>query len=95
MKSSIIAREPVLTVAFLTTIVTATLSILKAFNVYDVTDEQSQAILTFIAALAPILGFFVRQQVVPMAKVEPLPAPPVRPAPPMAPPAPLVYKQVA
>lgn len=63
-------REPLVTVASVTGIVTAVVAALVAFGV-SLTEQQQGAILGLAAVAAPfVVAYFARKRVTPTAKVE-------------------------
>jgi hypothetical protein len=63
-----VSREPLVTVAVLTSIVGAVLALLKSFGV-DISNEQQAAISGLALIVAPLLvAVFVRPRVTPVAK---------------------------
>lgn len=69
MIRKILAYEPVMSVAFFAALLAATANVLREFGVYDLSDEQITAVLSVLTALAPVVGFFVRQEVTPVVKL--------------------------
>lgn len=60
-------KEPALTVASVTALVSAILALAAAFG-FDLSKEQTTAILGFVAVVAPLVtGFVTRQHVSPKA----------------------------
>lgn len=58
--------EPVLAVGTITALVAAAISLLTAFGV-DVTDDQREAILAFVAIVGPVVAALVaRRKVTPV-----------------------------
>ena len=61
-------NEPVLTVATFTSIVTAAVALLAAFGL-PLTNEQRQAVIGFVAVVAPlVLAIIARKHVTPVRK---------------------------
>lgn len=61
--------EPTAIGAGVVTLVTAGLALAVAFG-WEITPEQTAAILGFVSALAAFVGYVVRSKVIPVAKVE-------------------------
>lgn len=60
--------EPLLTVAFITSAVAAAITLLTAFEVVALTNNQQSAIMGAVAILAPVIvGWVARRKVTPVA----------------------------
>lgn len=69
MNQPLPAREPLITVSTITTMVAAVVSLLVAFKV-PLSEQQQTAILGVVAVAAPLaVGLLARSQVTPNAKV--------------------------
>lgn len=60
-------REPLVTAATITALVTALIGVLVAFGI-DLTDDQQKAVLGLVAVVAPLaVALFSRSKVTPVA----------------------------
>ena len=65
---SIVQTEPVLTVGAIVAVITAGLQFLRLMGWLSLTDEQSDALMTFVSLLLPLLGaLWARSKVTPLA----------------------------
>jgi hypothetical protein len=65
----ILAYEPVMSLAFATSALAAVAQCLRTFGVYDLTEDQTTAVLTVLATFGPVAAFVVRQEVTPTVKL--------------------------
>ena len=64
---SIVQTEPVLTVGAIVAVITAGLQFLRLMGWLSLTDEQSDALMTFVSLLLPLLGaLWARSKVTPL-----------------------------
>lgn len=65
---NIIQTEPVLTVGALVAVITAGLQFLRLMGWLQMSDEQTNALMTFVSLLLPLLGaLWARSKVTPLA----------------------------